>query len=270
MIESEGRGFRGIQNSYLFFVLALLILPLIALVPMSFSPSATVVAWPTPWSAKWYHEVVGSPEWRRALGWSALTATFASLLATTTGYFGAAAIVRAGARGSAALQLLVLSPMMVPQVVVALSTYVLATSLGLQGHWLMLAIGQSLLGLPVAAMIIAASLRGIHETVLRAGISLGGSRSQVFWRIVFPMSLHGILSAAALSFLIAFDELLIAVFLATPSLQTLPVRIYESVHYELTPAVAVISVLLTALLCVAVILNQLFRWAAVRLGRTAS
>lgn len=269
MIESEGRGFRGIQNSYLVFVLGFLILPLVALVPMSFSPSATVVAWPAPWSAKWYHEVVGSAEWRRALGWSVLTATFASLLATTTGYFGAAAIVRAGARGSAAIQLLVLSPMMVPQVVVALSTYVLATSLGLHGHWLMLAIGQSLLGLPVAAMIIAASLRGIHETVLRAGISLGGSRSQVFWRIVFPMSLHGILSAAALSFLIAFDELLIAVFLATPSLQTLPVRIYESVHYELTPAVAVISVLLTAFLCAAVILNQLFRWGSERLGRTA-
>ena len=262
----NGSVFRGLHTGYLCLVLALLVLPLVALVPMSFSPTATVVAWPAPWSTKWYEDVAASPDWRSALGWSLLTATFASAIATTTGYLGAMAIVRAGARGSAALQLLVLSPMMVPQVVVALSTYVLASSLGLHGHWLILAVGQSLLGLPVAAMIIAASLRGIHETVLRAGISLGGSRSQVFWRIVFPMALHGILSAAALSFMIAFDELLIALFLATPRLQTLPVRIYESVHYELNPAVAVVSVLLTALLCSTVVLNQLFWWSKARLA----
>lgn len=270
MTGSANRGFRGAQDGYLAFVLALLVLPLVALIPMSFSPTATVVVWPTSWSAKWYREVAASAEWGRAMGWSVLTATVASAIATTMGYFGAAAIVRAGARGSAALQLLVLSPMMAPQVVVALSTYVLATSLGLHGHWLMLAIGQSLLGVPVAAMIIAASLRSIHDTVLRAGISLGGSPSQVFWRIVAPMALHGILSAAALTFLIAFDELLIAVFLATPALQTLPVRIYDSVHYELTPAVAVISVIITAIVCAAVILSQLFRWARWRLSVMAS
>jgi ABC-type spermidine/putrescine transport system permease subunit II len=266
MSGEEGRAFRLFQNGYLVLVVGLLVLPLLALLPMSFSPTATVVAWPSIWSGKWYREVALSPDWRKALGWSVLTATFASAIATTMGYFAAAAIVRAQARGSSLLQLLVLSPMMVPQVVVALSTYVLATSIGFHGHWVMLAIGQSLLGLPVAALIIAASLRSIHDTVLRAGISLGGSPFQVFWRIVLPMALHGILSAAALSFLIAFDELLIAVFLATPHLQTLPVRIYESVHYELTPAVAVISVLLTAMLCIGVIANQLLRWTRLRFG----
>lgn len=269
MSERTGGGLRAAQTAYLCSVLALMIGPLLALLPMSFSPTATIVAWPVQWSSRWYNAVAKAPEWRNALGWSLLTATFASLIATTTGYLGAAAIVRANARGSATLQLLILSPMMVPQVVVALSTYVLATSLGLHGHWLVLAVGQSLLGLPVAAMIIAASLRGIHETVLRAGISLGGTQFQVFWRVVFPMALHGILSAAALTFLIAFDELLIAVFLATPALQTLPVRIYESVHYELSPVVAVISVLLTAAICGAVVLGQLFQLVLGRAGRIA-
>jgi ABC-type spermidine/putrescine transport system permease subunit II len=63
--------------------------------------------------------------------------------------------------------------------------------------------------------------------------------------------------------------LLIAVFLATPSLQTLPVRIYESVHYELNPAVAVVSVLLTALLCAGVVINQLYQWTSTRFRGTA-
>jgi ABC-type spermidine/putrescine transport system permease subunit II len=229
---------------------------------MSFSETSTIVAWPEPRSARWYRDVLGSPEWRGAFGWSLLTATFASLISTTVGYFGAAAIVRSRSQYHWLLQILILLPMMVPQVVVALSTYVLATSLGLHGTWVAVAVGQSVLALPVAALIIAASLRGVSETILRAAISLGGSDRQVFWRIIFPLSLHGILSAAALSFLIAFDELLIALFLATSRLQTLPVRIYQAVHYELTPAVAVVSVLLMAVLCTGLLVGQVYSWAA--------
>jgi len=121
---------------------------------------------------------------------------------------------------------------------------------------------QSLL--PVATSIIAASLRGISDAVLRAAVSLGACRWQVFADVVLPMALHGILSAAALSFLIAFDELLVAVFLSTPSLQTLPVRVYQAVQYELTPVVAVVSVLLMACLSCGVILGELYRWVASR------
>jgi ABC-type spermidine/putrescine transport system permease subunit II len=121
---------------------------------------------------------------------------------------------------------------------------------------------QSLL--PVATSIIAASLRGISDAVLRAAVSLGACRWQVFADVVLPMALHGILSAAALSFLIAFDELLVVVFLSTPSLQTLPVRVYQAVQYELTPVVAVVSVLLMACLSCGVILGELYRWVASR------
>src|SRR6185295_14959635 len=113
---------------------------------------------------------------------------------TTMGYLGATAIVRTDSRLRPTLQLLVHSPMMVPGVVVALSTYVLATSLGLSGSWTAIAIGQSLLGLPVATLIIAGSLRGINESVLRAAVSLGGRDRQIFWRVILPMALHGILS----------------------------------------------------------------------------
>ncbi|WP_180355974.1 ABC transporter permease [Aliirhizobium smilacinae] len=73
-------------------------------------------------------------------------------------------------------------------------------------------IGQSLLGLPVAALLVAASLRGIDETLLKAAVSLGARDWQVFLNVVLPLSLHGVLSTLGLSFLIAFDEVLVAIF----------------------------------------------------------
>ena len=268
--DARPRLFRSAQAIYLGLVLALLILPLVALVPMSFSPSATIVALPERFSTRWYETVFRSPEWRSAFGWSVLIAAASSVIATTMGYLAATAIVRTDSRLRPALQLLVLSPMMVPGVVVALSTYVLATSLGLSGSWTAIAIGQSLLGLPVATLIIAASLRGINESILRAAVSLGGRDNQIFWRVILPMALHGIVSAIALSFLIAFDELLIAAFLATPGLQTLPVRIYQAVHFELSPALAVISVLMIALVCAFLIVGQLYVWTTRRISGARS
>lgn len=238
------------QALYLAAVVAGLVLPLLALVPMSFSPTSTIVALPERWSGRWYAQVLGSPEWRRSFVWSMTTAAVASLLATVLGYLAANALVRTLRRLHTTVQMLILSPMMVPQVVVALATYILFTSLGLGGSWIAITIGQSLLALPVATLILAASLRGIDGSVLRAATSLGASNWQVFRHVTLPLALHGILAAAAFSFLIAFDELLIALFLTTPTLQTLPVRIYQAVHYELTPAVAVVSVLLTGFLAI--------------------
>ncbi|WP_138472507.1 ABC transporter permease [Poseidonocella sp. HB161398] len=244
---------------YAWVLLALLLIPLIALVPISFGDSATMSALPDKLSLRWYREVLGGQEWRNAFSWSLLTTSVATLLATSVGYLAAYAIVHSRTRFKAILEILMLMPMMVPTVIVAFSTYILATWMPANATWLMIAIGQALLALPVATLIMAASLRGIDPTILRAAVSLGGQRAQVFRMVTLPIAMHGILSAAALSFLIAFDELLIAVFLTKPGLETLPVRIYDSVTYELTPAIAVVSVFLMGLISLAMIAGALIR-----------
>ncbi len=247
------------QALYLAAVIAGLLLPLLSLVPMSFSPTPTITALPDSWSGRWYRQVLDSAEWRRSFLWSLLTASVASLLATVLGYLAANAMVRSLRRFRTPVQMLILSPMMVPQIVVAFSTYILFTSLGLSGSWIAITIGQSLLALPVATLILAASLRGIDPSLLRAANSLGASTWQVFRGVTLPMALHGILAAAAFSFLIAFDELQVALFLTTPSLQILPVRLYQAIQFELTPEVAVVSVLLTLVLGSAVVVTVLYR-----------
>jgi ABC-type spermidine/putrescine transport system permease subunit II len=264
------RGPSPLLAGYSWLLLALLLLPLLALVPISFGDSPTMAAVPKDLSLRWYREVLGGEEWRQAFWLSLLTASTATLIATAIGYLGAQAIVHSSSRLKSLLEVALLMPMMVPTVIVAFSTYILASWMPVGATWFMIALGQSLLGLPVATLIIAASLRGIDQTVVRAAISLGGSRAQVFRMVTLPMALHGILSAAALSFLIAFDELLIAVFLTRPGFETLPVRIYDSVTYELTPAIAVVSVFLMALICLALIAGGLLRRGAAGRARAAA
>lgn len=244
---------------YAWLLLALLLLPLVALIPISLGDSPTMAAFPERLSLRWYGEVLGGTQWRQAFWWSLLTASVATLISTTIGYLGAYALVHSATRFKPVIELLLLLPLMVPTVIVAFSTYILAGWLPNESRWFVISIGQSLLGIPVATLIIAASLRSIDTTLIRAAVSLGGDRRQVVSMVTFPLALHGILSAAALSFLIAFDELLIAVFLTRPGLETLPVRIYDSVTYELTPAIAVVSVFLMALVLIAIIVGGLIQ-----------
>ncbi len=251
-----------LHAGYAWLVLAMLLLPLVALIPISLGDSATMSAFPDRISLRWYREVLGGSDWQSAFSWSLLTASVATVISTTIGYLAAYAIVHSETRLKSMLEILMLMPMMVPTVIVAFSTYMLATWIPLDGRWLVISIGQGLLGLPIATLIIAASLRGIDPTLISAAVSLGGDRRQVFRMVTLPMAMHGILSAAALSFLIAFDELLIALFLTRPGLETLPVRIFDSVTYELTPAIAVVSVFLMALICLALLAGAVVRKVA--------
>lgn len=249
----------GVLSLYSYGLIVLMLVPMVTLVPISFGDSSTMSALPDAFSLRWYKAVLGGDEWRSAFSWSLLTATLAAFLATLIGYLGAWLIVHSQTRFKAVLEILLLMPVMVPTVIVAFATYILAGWMPSGSNWLMISVGQALLGLPVATLIIAASLRAIDASVIRAAVSLGGNRVQIFTMITLPMAAHGIVSAAALSFLIAFDELLVAVFLTRPGLETLPVRIYDSVTYELTPAIAAISVILMALICLAMIIGGLLR-----------
>ena len=247
-------------GTYAYGIVLIMLIPMVILIPISFGDGSTMSAMPEHFSMRWYREVLSGPEWRDAFYWSLLTAAIATVLSTSIGYLGAYLLVHSTSKLKGILEIILLMPVMVPTVIVAFSTYILATWMPEESSVLMIAIGQSLLGLPIATLIIAASLRDIDVSILRAAVSLGGNRYQTFMWVTLPMASHGIFSAAALSFLIAFDELLVAVFLTKPGLETLPVRIYDAVTYELTPAIAVVSVLLMVLIALALIVAKMLQF----------
>jgi len=104
-----------------------------------------------------------------------------------------------------------------------------------------MALGHTVLALPVVVIIIAATLQGFDVRLEQAALSLGASRFTALRRVTLPLILPGVLSAALFAFLTSFDELLIPLFLAGVEVQTLTVRVWNSLLLEVDPTIAAVS-----------------------------
>jgi putative spermidine/putrescine transport system permease protein len=154
--------------------------------------------------------------------------------------------LRAEFRGKKLLLSLLLTPIIVPSIITAIAMYYLAIRLGLIGSYLWLGLCHAVVAMPIVLLILLATLHGVDPNLERAALGLGGSRLRVFWEIVLPIALPGILSAMLFAFLASFDELLIALFLSGIYAQTLPVRIWNSLHLQIDPTIAAVSAFLIA------------------------
>jgi len=100
------------------------------------------------------------------------------------------------------------------------------------------------MALPVVVLILLSTLNGVDVNLERAAASLGASRWRIFTRIVVPLAAPGLASAALFAFLTSFDELLISLFLADVRMQTLPVRIWNSLQLDVQPTIAAVNAFL--------------------------
>jgi ABC-type spermidine/putrescine transport system permease subunit II len=103
--------------------------------------------------------------------------------------------------------------------------------------------------MPIVLLIVLSALHAVDPNLERAALGLGAGRVRVFCRVVLPIALPGVLSAALFAFLGSFDESLISLFLAGVHAQTLPVRIWNSLNLlQVEPTIATNSAFLIALM----------------------
>jgi putative spermidine/putrescine transport system permease protein len=222
-------------------VLVFLIAPVVIILIVSFS-GADYLSFPPPrLSLRWYDRFFGTVGWRRAIWVSVKVATLTMIFATTLGLLASLGLVRGRFRGKGAIYALLLSPMIVPTIITAIGLYFFFVRLKATGSILAMALGHTVLALPVVVIIIAATLQGFDIRLEQAALSLGASRPMALRRITLPLIGPGILSAALFAFLTSFDELLIPLFLSGVELQTLTVRIWNSLLLEVDPTIAAVS-----------------------------
>ena len=222
-------------------VLLFLIAPVVIIVIVSFS-GAEYLTFPPPFlSLRWYQRFLGAASWRGSIGVSAQVALLTMVFATALGLMAALALVRGRFRGKGAIYAMLLSPMIVPTVITAIGLYFFFVRLKLTGSILAMALGHTVLALPVVVIIMAATLQGFDVRLEQAALSLGASRLTAFRRITLPLILPGLLSSALFAFLTSFDELLIPLFLSGVEVQTLTVRIWNSLVLEVDPTIAAVS-----------------------------
>jgi ABC-type spermidine/putrescine transport system permease subunit II len=146
--------------------------------------------------------------------------------------------------GKLALFSLILSPMIVPPLVTAIALFFLFAKLRLNGTIGAVVLAHTILAMPWVVVVVSATLQGFPESLERAAMSLGANRYRTFRYVTFPIIRPGILAAAILAFLTSFNEFICALFIAGSSSQTLPLKMFEGLRYELDPTVSSVSTIL--------------------------
>mgnify|MGYP006143638863 FL=1 len=236
-----------------------LLLPILFIVALSFGSSRWLIFPPPDWTLKWYGELFADPRWLGAALTSAKIGVIVMVLSVVLGLLASLALVRGKFRGRAVLRAFFLTPMVLPVVIVAVALYAAFLRLGLNGTLTGFVIAHLIVALPFAIITISGALETFDPAIEDAAILCGASPWEARLRITLPGIRHGMFSAAIFSFLISWDEVVLAIFMASPSLQTLPVKVWTTLRQDLTPVIAAASTLLVALTVLLMIAAALIR-----------
>ena len=222
-------------------VAILLLAPTLVVIPMSLGAGESFAFPPKHWSTHWYHEFFTSSQWMASLRSSIEIGILAAALATTLGVVAALGLDRARFPGRSALQSAMMAPIIVPGIVVAVAIYGVFLRWHLNGTVTGFVLAHTVLGMPFVIALASTSLAGYDRTVELAAASLGASPLTTVRRITIPLLAPGILSGFVFAFATSLDEVVVALFLQTPDVRTLPVQMYIAVTAELDPTVAAAS-----------------------------
>ncbi|HET7378594.1 MAG TPA: ABC transporter permease [Gaiellales bacterium] len=221
-----------------------LVAPFIVVLPNGFS-SAAYLQFPAPGpSLQWFRHFFADPTWTRALSTSLRVGIGAAALATAAGTAAALALDDWTFRGKAALTFMLISPLVVPAVIVGIAAYTFFVGMHWYGSLGGLIATHAILGLPYVLLSVLAALSRLDRRIRLAALSLGAGPPRVFREITLPLVLPSILSGAVLAFVISFDDVVVATFLANVRTTTLPMRMFQAVESELDPTIAAVSTLL--------------------------
>ncbi len=253
---------------YLFVALALffLMLPNFMVFPFSISPTSLMEFPPRGFSTQWYEKYFTQPGWLEATWTSFYVAFFTMIISVVIGSLAAYGLVRGTFAGKRVINAFILFPIIIPTLLTAVAIYKLYSDLRLTGTVFGFVIGHCVLAVPFVITIMAATLRGIDPAIENAARNLGAGRLKTVWRITFPLARQGMLSSALFAFLVSFDELLIALFISSPTVNTLPKKLWEGIRLEIDPSLAAVS---SILVIVSVVVLALAGWAKMKMDKQA-
>jgi putative spermidine/putrescine transport system permease protein len=227
-------------------VLFYLVFPVFVVAPLSFS-SARYLQFPPPgWSLQWYQNFLSREAWVSATWLSVQIGLATALLATLLGTAAALGLVRGRFRGREAINAFIVSPMIVPGIIVAIGVYFFYARIQIIGSPLALALAHTALAIPFVVINVSATLEGFDERLEWAAMNLGANRWQTFRLVTLPIIRPGVFAGALFAFITSFDELIVALFVSGSGAVTLPRRMWESLRQEIDPTIAAVSTILIA------------------------
>jgi putative spermidine/putrescine transport system permease protein len=216
-----------VLRAFTYAIVAILLLPLVVVVMTSFTELGYVSFPPKGFTFRWYGEALRKQEFLDSFYLSLAVAAVTAVLATGLGTPVAVGLARYRFAGRDLLNAFFMSPLILPTVVIGIALLQFYNSIRIGATAASLILGHVIITTPYAIRLIAASLAGLDPSVERAARNLGASPARAFAAVTVPLILPGVMAGAIFAFITSFDNVTISVFLATPRMVTLPVRIYN-------------------------------------------
>lgn len=226
-------------------VLAFLVAPIIVVIPLSFNKSAYFSYPMTGFSLQWYELVFSSGEWRRAALNSFIVGLSATAIATVLGTLAAMGLSRPAFPLRSLIMPFLVSPMIIPIVVVAVSLYLVFSPLGLVNTYAGLILAHAALGTPFVVITVTATLMSFDRNLTKAAANLGASPWVAFRRVMLPLIMPGVATGAIFAFATSFDEVIVTLFLAGAEQRTIPRQMWTGIRDQINPSILALAALLT-------------------------
>lgn len=269
-----------------------LILPILIIVPLSFNvePYFTFTPGmlaldPEAFSLRWYADIFknGMVNSEQEFGWawiqdswnngqwvhsmrnSFFIAIWATILATTLGTLAALGLSQSDMPAKGAIMGLLISPMIVPLVITAAAMYFFYADIGLAQTYTGIILAHTALGTPFVVITVTATLVGFDRSLIRAGTSLGAPPHTVFFKIIMPLILPGVISGALFAFITSFDEVVAVLFLAGFEQRTIPRQMYAGIREQISPTILAVATILVIISIILLATLELLRRRSERL-----
>jgi ABC-type spermidine/putrescine transport system permease subunit I len=237
-------------------VIVFLLAPLAIIYVLSFSSSPFVVFPPPGYSWRWYLEFISNSEWQAAALMSLRLAMIVATFSVAIGGAAAFALVRGTFPGKRTMLLVMLSPLLVPVIILAICLYVALGELDLLGSFGGLVVGHMVGAVPYAVIVLLGAVRNLDRNTEHAASTLGARPARVLRSIVLPALAPGLATAWVMAFLHSFDEFLVTLFLLGRQQQTIPIKMWSDIRLQLDPVMSAASSVIVTIVAIVILATQ--------------
>ena len=257
------------SSFYAAIIYALFYIPVLVMIQFSFNDAKRNYSWEG-FTTAWYGKLFSfrNHDLWEALVYSIVIAVVATIISVVIGVLGGIGLKKFQFRGKKFINLMLYVPIVVPEIVLAVSMLIIFMTIGIKLGMGTIVIGHCTFCIPYAVVTIKGRISGDNDTLQEASMDLGANRVQTFWRITIPSIMPGIMSAAFLSFTLSIDDVIMSNMLASARQSTLPVLILSVNRTGITPDINALTTLMVLVMVFGMlVMNFIQRRIAARQAR---
>ena len=237
------------SSFYAAIIYALFYIPVLVMIQFSFNDAKRNYSWEG-FTTAWYGKLFSfrNHDLWEALVYSLIIAVVATVISVVIGVLGGIGLKKFHFRGKKFINLMLYVPIVVPEIVLAVSMLIIFMTIGIKLGMGTIVIGHCTFCIPYAVVTSKGRISGDNDTLQEASMDLGANRVQTFWRITIPSIMPGIMSAAFLSFTLSIDDVIMSNMLASARQSTLPVLILSVNRTGITPDINALTTLMVLIM----------------------